>query len=138
MEVGQSQKLIVVVEPSNSTDAPTFESAAPQFASVSSDGTVKAEAEGFASIVVKAGERSASCAVTIKVAPPVEKVTITINPTPSDATVKLNGVEQSSIEVDKGTEVTYEVSKEGHTAKSATVTAETTQTIEVVLDAVSE
>lgn len=139
LEVGQSQKLIVVVEPSNSTDAPTFESAAPQFASVSSDGTVKAEAEGSASIVVKAGEQSASCAVTVKaVTPPVEKVTITINPTPADATVKLNGVAQSSIEVDKGTEVSYEVSKEGYTAKSATVTAETTQTIEVVLDAAAE
>ena len=139
LEVGQSQKLTVVVEPSNSTDAPTFESAAPQFASVSSDGTVKAEAEGSASIVVKAGEQSASCAVTVKaVTPPVEKVTITINPTPADATVKLNGVAQSSIEVDKGTEVSYEVSKEGYTAKSATVTAETTQTIEVVLDAVTE
>lgn len=139
LEVGQSQKLTVVVEPSNSTDAPTFESTAPQFASVSSDGTVKAEAEGSASIVVKAGEQSASCAVTVKaVTPPVEKVIITINPTPADATVKLNGVEQSSIEVDKGTEVSYEVSKEGYTAKSATVTAETTQTIEVVLDAAAE
>lgn len=52
--------------------------------------------------------------------------------------VKLNGVEQSSIEVDKGTEVSYEVSKEGYTAKSASVTAETTQTIEVVLEAVTE
>jgi uncharacterized protein YjdB len=138
LEVGQSQKLTVVVEPSNSTDAPTFESTNPQYVSVTSDGVVKGEAEGSANVVVKAGERSASCAVTIKVAPPVEKVTITINPTPSDATVKLNGVEQSSIEVDKGTEVSYEVSKEGYTAKSATVTAETTQTIEVVLDAVSE
>lgn len=138
MEVGQSQKLTAVVEPSNSTDAPTFESSAPQYASVSSDGTVKAEAEGSASIVVKAGEQSASCAVTVKaVTPPVEKVTITINPTPADATVKLNGVAQSSIEVDKGTEVSYEVSKEGYT-KSATVTAETTQTIEVVLDVAAE
>lgn len=72
LEVGQSRKLTVVVEPSNSTDAPTFESAAPQFASVSSDGTVKAEAEGSASIVVKAGEQSASCAVTVKaVTPPL-------------------------------------------------------------------
>lgn len=140
MEVGQSQKLTVVVEPSNSTDAPTFESSAPQYASVSSDGTVKAEAEGSANVVVKAGDQSVACAVTVKVQTPAptEKVTITINPTPADATVKLNGVAQSSIEVDKGTEVSYEVSKEGYTAKSATVTAETTQTIEVVLDAAAE
>lgn len=68
---------------------------------------------------------------------PVEKVTITINPTPADATVKLNGVEQKSIEVDKGTEVSYEVSKADYVTKSDTVTASSTQTIDVTLDAVS-
>lgn len=67
---------------------------------------------------------------------PVEKVTITINPTPADATVKLNGVEQKSIEVDKGTEVSYEVSKADYVTKSDTVTASSTQTIDVTLDAV--
>lgn len=68
---------------------------------------------------------------------PVEKVTITINPTPADATVKLNGVEQKSIEVDKGAEVSYEVSKADYVTKSDTVTASSTQTIDVTLDAVS-
>lgn len=68
---------------------------------------------------------------------PVAKVTITINPTPADATVKLNNVEQKSIEVDKGSPVTYEVSKTDYVTKSATVTASATQTIDVVLDAVS-
>lgn len=68
---------------------------------------------------------------------PVAKVTITINPTPADATVKLNNVEQKSIEVDKGSQVTYEVSKTDYVTKSATVTASATQTIDVVLDAVS-
>lgn len=67
----------------------------------------------------------------------VEKVTITINPTPADATVKLNGVEQKSIEVDKGTEVSYEVSKADYVTKSDTVTASSTQTIDVTLDTVS-
>ena len=67
---------------------------------------------------------------------PVEKVTITINPTPTDATVKLNGVEQKTIEVDKGTEVSYEVSKADYVTKSDTVTASSTQTIDVTLDAV--
>jgi hypothetical protein len=68
---------------------------------------------------------------------PVAKVTITINPTPADATVKLNNVEQKSIEVDKGSQVTYEVSKTDYVTKSATVTVSATQTIDVVLDAVS-
>lgn len=69
---------------------------------------------------------------------PVAKVTITINPTPADATVKLNNVEQKSIEVAKGSQVTYEVSKTDYVTKSATVTASATQTIDVVLDAVSD
>lgn len=45
---------------------------------------------------------------------PVEKVTLTIVPVPADATVKLNDIEQTSIEVDKGTTVKIEVSKEGY------------------------
>lgn len=69
---------------------------------------------------------------------PVAKVTITINPTPADATVKLNNVEQKSIEVAKGSQVAYEVSKTDYVTKSATVTASATQTIDVVLDAVSD
>lgn len=140
MEVGQSQKLTVVVEPSNSTDAPTFESSAPQYASVSSDGTVKAEAEGSANVVVKAGAQSTACAVTVKAQTPAptEKVIITINPTPPDATVKLNGEVKSSIEVDKGSSVTYEISKEGYTSKSDTVLADSTKTVDVVLEILSE
>lgn len=130
----------MVVEPSNSTDAPTFESSAPQYASVSSDGTVKAEAEGSANVVVKAGAQSTACAVTVKsqTPAPTEKVTITINPTPSDATVKLNGEVKSSIEVDKGSSVTYEVSKEGYTSKSDTVLADSTKTVDVVLEILPE
>lgn len=45
---------------------------------------------------------------------PAEKVTLTIVPVPADATVKLNDIEQTSIEVDKGTAVKIEVSKEGY------------------------
>lgn len=71
LEVGQSQKLTVTVEPSNSTDAPTFESTNSEAVQVSSNGTVSAIAEGFANIVVKAGEQSAACAVTVKAAPVV-------------------------------------------------------------------
>lgn len=45
---------------------------------------------------------------------PVEKVTLIIVPVLADATVKLNDIEQTSIEVDKGTAVKIEVSKEGY------------------------
>lgn len=45
---------------------------------------------------------------------PVEKVTLTIEPIPADAIVKLNDIEQTAIEVDKGTAVKIEVSKEGY------------------------
>ena len=45
---------------------------------------------------------------------PVEKVTLTIEPIPADAIVKLNDIEQTAIEVDKGTTVKIEVSKEGY------------------------
>lgn len=45
---------------------------------------------------------------------PVEKVTLTIEPIPADAIVKLNDIEQTTIEVDKGTTVKIEVSKEGY------------------------
>lgn len=87
LEVGQSQKLTVVVEPSNSTDAPTFESTAPQFVSVSSDGTVKAEAEGSANVVVKAGDQSTACAVTVKAAPVVHSEFQMTSDAPETATV---------------------------------------------------
>ena len=62
-----------------------------------------------------------------------EQVTITIAPTPEDATVKLNGVTQKSITVDYGTQVTYEVSKTGYVSKSGNIIAEETQTLPVEL-----
>ena len=62
-----------------------------------------------------------------------EQVTITITPTPEDATVKLNGVVQKSITVDYGTQVTYEVSKTGYVSKSGNIIADETQTLPVEL-----
>ena len=46
------------------------------------------------------------------------KVTFTIIPTPSDAEVKLNNIVQSSIEVNYGDTVVWEVSKDGYTPQS--------------------
>lgn len=58
---------------------------------------------------------------------------IAINPTPSDATVKINGFERSSIIVDEGETVSYEVSREGYETKTGSVVADEDKTIDVVL-----
>lgn len=47
-----------------------------------------------------------------------KEITFKITPTPADATVKINGVEQSEITVKTGTYVSYEVSKEGCVTQS--------------------
>ena len=67
---------------------------------------------------------------------PVEKVTLTIVAEPADATVKINDVEQSSIEVDKGTAVKIEVSKEGYkTQLNEAYKVSKTETLTVTLEA---
>lgn len=130
---GATAQLSVELTPPDSTDAISYESDAPSIASVSESGLVTAVAKGMANITVSAGDQSAVCAVTVA-AP--EMVTITINPTPADAVVKINGSEQKSIEVVKGSQVSCEVSKEGYISKSGSITATSDQTVEVILDAV--
>lgn len=130
---GATAQLSVELTPPDSTDAISYESDAPSIASVSESGLVTAVAQGSANITVSAGDQSAVCAVTVA-AP--EMVTITINPTPAEAVVKINGSEQKSIEVVKGNRVSYEVSKEGYISKSGSVTATSDQTVAVILDAV--
>ena len=67
----------------------------------------------------------------------LDEVTLTIRPTPSDATVVLtaDGYEQegNSITVAPGTEVTYTVSKEHYITVSSTYTVETTETLNISL-----
>lgn len=130
---GATAQLSVELTPPDSTDAIAYESDAPSIASVSESGLVTAVAQGSANITVSAGDQSAVCAVTVA-AP--EMVTVTINPTPAEAVVKINGSEQKSIEVLKGSQVSYEVSKEGYISKSGSVTATSDQTVEVSLEAV--
>lgn len=68
-------------------------------------------------------------------------VTLTINPTPSDATVTLTaqGFSQNgnSITVLKGTEVSYYVAATGYTSKSGTWTSQSSEIKEIVLEASS-
>lgn len=68
-------------------------------------------------------------------APTTEKVTVTINATPADATVTINGQTVSTLEVEKGTDVTWSVAKEGYTTQEGTYTAiaeDKTETITLV------
>ena len=67
---------------------------------------------------------------------PVEKVTLTIEPIPADAIVKLNDIEQTAIEVDKGTAVKIEVSKEVYkTQLNEAYKVNKTETLTVTLEA---
>lgn len=67
---------------------------------------------------------------------PVEQLTFTINPTPADATVTLNGVAQSSLTADKGTVIAWEVAKEGYVSKSGSYTLNSNYTKNVELEEV--
>ena len=71
-----------------------------------------------------------------EVTEPVEKVTLTIVTVSADATVKLNDIEQTSIEVDKGAAVKIEVSKEGYkTQLNEAYVVNKTETLTVTLEA---
>ena len=63
--------------------------------------------------------------------------TFTIVPTPADATVMINGVQQSSVTVSDGTTLTWEVSKTGYTAQTGSYTingADHTENVTLVED----
>ena len=83
--------------------------------------------------VSKSGTVSAINTETITIELVKQKVTLTISPTPEDAVVKINGIEQKTITVDYGTEVTYEVSKTGYVSKTATISVVNTETLFVSL-----
>lgn len=74
--------------------------------------------------------------ITVTDVSPVAQYTFTISPTPDDAIVEINGVEQSSVTVDDGTTVSYTVSKTGYIAQSGTYTLDGADyTLYVVLEA---
>ena len=84
--------------------------------------------------VSKSGKIIADKTQTVPVELVKQQVTLTIVPTPEDATVKLNGVAQKSVTVEYGMEVSYEVSKTGYVSKSGTETVTATKTLTVVLE----
>lgn len=76
--------------------------------------------------------------ITLKPELNKEQVTFTVSPIPNDCTVKLNGVARKSITVDKGSTVTWEVSKSGYITKSSSIIATESTSIQVSLDAIGE
>ena len=64
-----------------------------------------------------------------------ETVTFTITPTPSDATIKINNVVQNSVEVEKGSTVTWSVEKTGYVTQSGEEVVNEDTTKEVTLEA---
>ena len=116
---GQSETLVATVNPSDATDKTvTWSSSDASIASVTQDGLVTALKSGTVTITAKAGEKSATCAVSITT--PVESITlsqttvtleidqsltITATVNPSDATDKTVAWESSNpavVTVDNG------------------------------------
>lgn len=62
------------------------------------------------------------------------KYTFTVNPTPSNATVTINGEVRNSISVSKGAEVSWRVEAVGHVAKEGTFIVQDDSSIDVSLD----
>lgn len=67
-----------------------------------------------------------------------EQATFTVSPIPNDCTVKLNGVARKSITVDKGSVVTWEVSKSGYITKSGSIIVTESTSMQVSLDVIGE
>ena len=66
LKEGESETLIATVKPDNATDKTvTWSSSAPSIATVDETGSVMAIAKGEATITAKAGEKTATCTVTI-------------------------------------------------------------------------
>lgn len=66
LEIGKTETLIATVNPNNATDNTlTWSSNKTDIVTVNSTGTITAKAEGVAIITVKAGEKSATCTVTV-------------------------------------------------------------------------
>jgi len=61
------------------------------------------------------------------------QVTLTISPTPSDATVKINGTTQSSISVYAGDTVNFEVSKSGYRTQKGNIIVQRSATANIEL-----
>ena len=117
---------------------------------VDSDGEAEVTGTGTASILVPAGhqvtwdvsltgytsqsgEETVAEDTTKNITLVEDSVTFTITPTPSDATVKINDIVQNSVEVEKGSTVTWSVEKTGYVTQSGEEVVNEDTTKEVTL-----
>lgn len=141
LEEGKTAILIATVKPENATDKTvTWTSSNDEVATVN-NGTVTAVSEGTATITATAGEKTATCTVTVKAATvPVTEVTIKVGDNASDTATMTAGEELEltatvlpDTATDKG--VTWESSDNSvatvsnGTVKAANVTEQKTVTI---------
>lgn len=66
----------------------------------------------------------------------LDEFTYKVNPTPSDATVEINGIKQKQITVADGTSINVKVSKRGYVTQTfvRTITKETIENIQLLVD----
>lgn len=85
--------------------------------------------------VSQSGSQVVSQDTTLNITLVIEQHTFTIVPTPSDATVIINGVERSTLTADYGTSITWSVSKTGYNPQSGslTLTSDVTENISLTM-----
>lgn len=94
-----------------------------------------------AGYVTKSGSETVETSYTLPVTLEAiggDEVTLTINPTPADADVELNGVPQRSITVDYNTSVHIKVSKDGYKTHEEDYTVTSTETKNITLTQIVE
>lgn len=116
---GGSEKLTATVEPSDATNQNVkWESNNPDIVTVEQDGTVRAVGVGEAAITAKAGDKTATCTVTVaKADVAVESVTLT--PSSLALTVGQEGTLTATVSPDNATDRT--VTWESNATNVATV-----------------
>lgn len=73
------------------------------------------EKDGYNTVIVQDVEIISSDPINVTLKKPC---TITINPTPSDATVVINGITRNTITVEEGDKISYSVEKSGYETKA--------------------
>ena len=121
LNVGESVTLAATVKPDNATNKTvSWSSSNASVASVDASGKVSAVAEGTATITAKAGDKTATCSVTVtKKVVAVESVTL----------------DKSSLELNEGETVTLTATVKPDNASDRTVTWSSSKTSVATVDA---
>ena len=86
LTVGESETLVATVEPSDTTDTVVWTSSKESVATVDNTGKVTAVAPGTATITAKAGDKTATCTVTVENAPCTHTDKTNVDAKPSTCT----------------------------------------------------